>query len=500
MELNICWSLFLQQEERKMKISPRNLFLIILFSGIFYMSLRSIIDPDFWWHLRTGQLMVQSRAILRVDPFSWSASGKAWITHEWLSELIIYQIFKVGSYQLLTLSFSLLITASLLFSYLRCPPESKPYVAGFSLLLGALASGPLWGVRPQMITLLFTSIFLYLLDCYRRNGQLKTLIPIPLIMLFWVNLHAGYILGIAVIITYVIGWIIELVVLKFWKKESIDKITKKKFLVLVGVLGASLLVMPMNPAGLQIFTYPFQTLFDPAMQKYIQEWLSPDFHQLIWQPLALLILTLIGAGMIGGHRISITKIILTLGFGFAALRSVRHVPLFAVVVIPVLAEQFSSLIKINPSAQAPSRLLRWINTLLISAIALVMTLTLIQLPGNQEEAEAINFPKEAVEWILENEPQGKLFNSYNWGGYLIWKLYPEYPVYIDGRADLYGGNFLIHYTDIASAKLGWEEKLNGENVQIVLVEADSKLSDALQQSSAWKISFEDKVSVIFIKE
>ena len=483
-----------------MKISLRKLFLVILFSGIFYLSLRPIIDPDFWWHLRTGQLMEQTSAILRVDPFSWTARGNPWITHEWLSELFINQIYKLGSYQLLTITFSLLITASLFFSYLRCPPESKPYVAGFSLLLGALASGPLWGVRPQMITLLFTSIFLYLLDRYRRNGQFSTLIPIPLIMLLWVNLHAGYILGIAVEMTYILGWMIELAILKFGKKESIDKITKNKFLILVGVLGASLLVMPINPSGLRIFTYPFKTLFDPAMQKYIQEWFSPDFHQLMWQPLALLILALIGAGMIGNHRISITKILLTLGFGFAALRSARHVPLFAIVVIPVLAEQLSSLIKIVPSAQAPSRLFRWMNTLLIRAIALVMVLTLIQLPGKQEEAVAINYPQDAVEWIVKNKPQGRLFNSYNWGGYLIWRLYPAYPVYIDGRADLYGGKFLSDYMDIASAKLGWEEKLSQENLQIVLVESDSKLADALRQSSAWNISFEDKVSVIFIKE
>ena len=483
-----------------MKISLRKLFLVILFSSTFYLSLRPIIDPDFWWHLRTGQLMEQTKAILRVDPFSWTARGNPWITHEWLSELSIYQIFKLGSYQLLTIAFSLLITASLFFSYLRCPPESKPYVAGFSLLLGAIASGPLWGVRPQMITLLFTSIFLYLLDRYRKNGQLGTLISLTLIMLLWVNLHAGYILGIVVEITYIIGWVIELAILKFWKKENIDRITKNKFLILVGVLGASLLVMPINPAGLRIFTYPFQTLFDPTMQNNIQEWLSPNFHQLMWQPLALLILALIGAGMIGNRHISITKVILTLGFGFAALRSARHVPLFAIVVIPVLAEQFSSLIRIIPTAQASNRLFRWINTLLIGAIALVLILTLIQLPGKQEEAVAINYPTDAVEWILKNKPEGKLLNSYNWGGYLIWRFYPEYPVYIDGRADLYGGKLLTHYMDIASAKLGWEEKLNKENIQIVLVESDSKLADALVQSHNWKIAFTDSVSIIFMRE
>ena len=482
-----------------MKFSLRNTFLIILFSGIFYLSLRPIIDPDFWWHLRTGQLMEQTSAILREDPFSWTARGNPWVTHEWLSEIFIYQFYKLGSYQLLTIIFSLVITASLFFSYLRCPPESVPYIAGFSLLLGALASGPLWGVRPQMITLLFTSIFLYLLDRYRRTGRFTTLIPLPLMMLLWVNLHAGYILGIVVEATYIFGWMIELAIFKVWNKESIDNISKNKFLILVGALGVSLLVMPINPAGLRIFTYPFQTLFDPAMQKYIQEWFSPDFHNLMWQPLALMILALVGAGMSSNHRISITKVILTLGFGFAALRSARHVPLFAIAVIPVLAEQFSYLIKINPTTQTPSRLFRWINTILISVIVLVMILTLFQLPVKQQEAEAINYPKDAVEWVIENKPQGKLFNSYNWGGYLIWKLYPHYPVYVDGRADLYGGSFLSNYFDIYSTALGWNDKLDNENIQIVLVESDSKLADALQQSANWKISFKDSAGVVFTR-
>ena len=128
-----------------------------------------------------------------------------------------------------------------------------------------------------------------------------------------------------------------------------------------------------------------------------------------------------------------------------------------------------------------------------------MIITLIQLPGKQEKAVELNYPTSAIEWIIKNKPQGKIFNSYNWGGYLIWRLYPEYPVYIDGRADLYGGEFLSDYFDIYSAKSGWEEKLYQKNIQVVIVEPDSKLADALQQSSMWKISFEDKVSVVFLR-
>jgi hypothetical protein len=285
--------------------------------------------------------------------------------------------------------------------------------------------------------------------------------------------------------------------LKYWKKQRIDTSNRKSFLILIGVLGASLLAMVINPSGLRIFIYPFQTLFDPAMQKYIQEWLSPDFHDLMWLPLSLLILTLIGAGMVGGRRLSITKIILTMGFGFAALRSARHVPLFAMVVVPLLTEQLSSFIKFNPKAQAPNRLMRWANTIILAAIVFVMIFTVAQLPEKQDEAEAIKFPKGAVEWITKNKPEGRLFNSYTWGGYLIWRLYPEYPVYIDGRADVYGEEMLTKFVETYTAKSGWEEKLKKEDVRIVLVEADSRLADALKQSSYWKISYKDSISIVF---
>ncbi len=482
-----------------MKFSIRNLFLIVLFSGIFYISLKPIADPDFWWHLRTGQLIDQTQEIPRVDPFSFTANAKQWVTHEWLSEFFIFKSFKLGGYGLLIFIFSGIITASFLFTYLRCPKESKPYIAGFMLLLGAITSEPLWGVRPQIFTLFFTSIFLYLLDRYRRNGNFRTLIPIPMITVLWVNLHAGYIIGIAIEVIYIIGYLLETVILRYRRKENIDVVIQKSLWILFSVLITSVLATLLNPTGFRILTYPFQTLTDSAMQSYILEWFSPDFHQVIWQPFAVTILVLISLGMIGNHPISITKILLTLVFLYAALRSMRHIPLFSIVVIPILAEQFNYLIKIRFDAQTPSRLFRWIAPLLISAMAVVMVLTFIRVTNNQQKSEAETFPKAGVDWIMENKPKANIFNSYTWGGYIIWRLYPEYLVYIDGRADLYGEIFVSNYAGIYFTKPGWEEKLNQENIRIVFVESDSMLADALRQSSTWKKLFEDNISVIFSK-
>jgi hypothetical protein len=177
----------------------------------------------------------------------------------------------------------------------------------------------------------------------------------------------------------------------------------------------------------------------------------------------------------------------------------RNIPFFALAAIPVLAEQVGSLINIRSAVRAPSRLFQFIVPILLGCILLIAALRFIQVVKLQPEIEAHNFPKTAVDWVLENAPTGKLFNSYNWGGYLIWRMYPQERIYIDGRADVYGDAFIFEYLSIYNTAPGWETKLNSQAIQTVLVETDSPLADLLRQSTAWHVAFADKVSTIFVK-
>jgi len=483
-----------------MKITIRQVFFIILILCLFLMTLRPIADPDFWWHLRTGQLIVQTLTIPHTDPFSYTRVGQPWITHEWLSEMLIYALFRLGNYGLLIFTFSIIITAAFLLTYLRSPAETRPYVAGFVLLLAAVSTAPTWGVRPQMISLLLTSLVLLLLDRFRRDGQLRFLIPLPLITLIWVNSHAGYFLGLGLVGIYIAGRLIDLLVARFSKSEQVKPApTLKSILGLCITLGICILATLANPNGIRIIIYPFQTLTSPSMQQFIQEWFSPDFHQFMWQPLAWLILALIGAGMISKKTISPTNILLTIVFGYAALISMRNIPFFALAAIPVLAEQVGSLIKIRKLVQTHSRLFRLIVPILLGCIILISGLRFIQIVQEQPKIEAENFPKTAVDWLLKNTPPGNLFNSYNWGGYLIWRMSPQDRVYIDGRADVYGDAFIFNYLSIYNTEPGWENKLNNQAIQTVLVESDAPLANLLRQSPDWHIAFSDKLSTIFIK-
>src|SRR6267143_714361 len=196
-------------------LSARSLLIFVFLVLIFTLAARQIVDPDFWWHLKTGQHLLETRTIPHSDIFSAVFSGKEWITHEWLSEVFIYSVYRTIGYGGLIVSFALLITAGFAVAYRRCARTvGHVYISGAALLLGAMAAAPTWGVRPQVFSFLFASIFLYLLERYQR-GKRKHLIwwTVPL-MILWVNVHAGFAVGLALIGLAIVGMALDAVLLE----------------------------------------------------------------------------------------------------------------------------------------------------------------------------------------------------------------------------------------------------------------------------------------------
>ena len=162
-------------------MSTSRLFTVVLLMLLFAMTAREIIDPDFWWHLRAGQYIVENATIPHTDPFTFTAQGKEWIAHEWLSEVFMFGAYRLGGFALLSVVFSGIITLAFGLTYARC--LGKPFLAGFAVLLGALATAPTWDVRPQMLSLLLMSVFLFLLDRYAQTKNARALIALPLLRL-----------------------------------------------------------------------------------------------------------------------------------------------------------------------------------------------------------------------------------------------------------------------------------------------------------------------------
>ena len=476
-----------------MALDPKRAFVVILLIGIFTLAARNIEDPDFWWHLRTGQYIVETHAVPHVDPFSFTRHGEPWVAHEWLSEIFIYGLYRVAGWGGLITAFALFTATTFLFLYLRC--SGKPYLAGLIVLWGAFACRSTWGVRPQTISVLLASSLLWVLETSGR-GKRRLWAIVPM-MLLWANLHAGYELGIALMICFLIGGWLDNVL-----GRDIPDRSRPNLRALALVLMLSLAVVVLNPNGWQLYTYPLATFRSTAMQSHIAEWFSPDFHKPEYLPLVGMLLALPVLLSLAPRRISVRSVLLLCASTYAALQSIRLIPIFVLIAVPELVAQADAWLEAR--RKAPSaidarhpRLLRSVsNGALVVAITLFSGMQVRRVIRYQPQVESRVFPSAAVEFLQQQPLTGPLFNDYDWGGYLVWKLYPEQPVFIDGRADLYGNQLMEQFSNAYNLVGNWSETLDRWNIQTVLIPPQSALAAALSTNSRWKVVFRGEQAIV----
>jgi len=474
-------------------LQTRIALIFILALGLFAMAARTVTDPDVWWHLRTGQLILQTHHIFRTDPYSFTRAGHVWVNHEWLSQVLMFSVYRWLGYAGLIFVFAAIVAAAFFVIFLRC--EARPYFAALITAWGAAASAATWGVRPQMLSLLFASIFLLLLE--RSSLRSRLLGWLPPLTLLWVNLHAGYALGIGLIGLFLCGEILNVV---FGAEAWSSVATRLKQLSLALVV--CIAVVPLNPNGVRMYTYPWQTLSSSAMQQYIQEWASPNFHQALYLPFLLMVLALLAALAYSPKRLRPLDFLLLAVTLYAALRSVRHIPIFVLVAAPILSRLIHAILQQWPEKNKQdthSQVKPAFNAALMLGIALFAFWRINFIVRSQPAAEARNFPAAAVSFLAANHPPAPLLNHYNWGGYLIWKLYPQYRVFVDGRADLYGDDFLNRLADIYYIRHNWQDEFAATRVCSVILPPDAPLVSALRESPDWKVIYSDKQAAILTR-
>jgi hypothetical protein len=479
---------------KKLLQTPR-VFVLILAMGLFIMAARSATDPDMWWHLRTGQLTVQNHRVFHNDPYSFTRFDQPWVDHEWLSQVFIYGLYRLAGWGGLIAGFATIIAISFLLVFLRSP--GQPYIAGTITVWGAVASIPCWGVRPQMLTLLLASIFLLLLGrSYERPALLWWTPPL---MILWVNLHAGYALGIAFLLLFVIGDGLDLA---FGSKEP--ELSPARFRRLAIVTVICIAVVPLNPYGMQMYRYPFDTLHSRAMLSYIGEWLSPDFHQPRYLPTLFLMLATLILPALSPRRLRPRELLLLSVTTYAALRSVRHIPIYVLVAVPLVSGMIEACLR----AKGQTALLDFprnqltrpkmiANAILVAGFLAFTVARFHYVVVDQPQTEAKEFPAAAASFLMTSRPRGPLLNHYNWGGYFIWKLFPVYKVYIDGRADLYGDAFMDQFAASYYLKgKSWKTPLSEWGIRTVVLPPDAALTLALRRMPEWKEVFADSQAVV----
>ena len=480
-------------------MNVQRLFTLLFIVSLFTMAVRETLDADMWWHLRTGEHILEEE-IPGQDLFSFTVPDNEWITHEWLSQVFMWVGYRWTGFTGLIVIFASLITLALVLVYMRC--DGRPYLAAFVVLLAALASAPFWGVRPQVFNMLFAALFVFLVEGF-KDGKFhrRTLWLLPVLTLLWANLHSGYLLGVVLLGSYVVG---EGLQLRFGTRSD-RGLDWKGIRWLAVITVACFLAAVLNPNGPELWIYPFFTLGSGAMQQYIQEWQSPNFHLNIFWPFAALLGIGVFSFIVGKKRPAWIDILLFIGTGAAGLLSARHIPLFAIVASPIIARYLlatlegSRLYPILSGQQTTHmtgrlQVLNWLLLILGVAVAVYWT---SNKTGQNEAAIAEQFPVMAVDYLEESGlAESRGYNSYNWGGYLIWR---GVPVYVDGRADVYGDDFLQTYRKTFDLTSQWREPLDEYEVDYVLMESSHPLLTLLAADEDWDEAYRDHVAAIYLR-
>jgi hypothetical protein len=383
------------------------LFFIVLAVFVWYGA--AFLDPDFGWHLKMGEYITRL-GIPANDPFSYSMPSYPFIDHEWLTNVIIYALYISVGYGVLAGLFSLLALAAVLFSLTTSKAvwgmKAPLFLLGATILLGVS------GVRPQVLSWLFVAILIVLLRselCKRR------LFYLPLIFGIWVNLHGSFAVGLVILSLFLATrWI------------SAKKLNFKE----LAVLASSFLASILNPYGLRIWVEVWMQVSDSHLRWSIAEWwpslLSLHFSFIFASALFL------GCFRLFWQHWSKEYMVVAVFLFAAALSSQRHIPLWFLWSIPLLADSFQRI-----SQQAHDQIGRRRIAIALRWLMLAVTLLFLQqlytsysfLQGFSEQKY---YPTQAISYLRTNVPEGNILAPYNWGGYLIWKL-PEKKVFVDGR-------------------------------------------------------------------
>jgi hypothetical protein len=473
---------------------PR-LVTFITFSALFAMAVRTAADTDMYWHLRAGQFILQTRSVPMSDPFSWTAVGTPWVDVHWLSQVVLFSTYALLGAPGLALLVAALVVLAFVFVWKQM--EGSPLLRAFIVVLAAVVAAAVWTPRSQMATFVLTPLVGYLVYLYKWR-QIDRLWVIPLVFMLWVNMHGGYISGFMLLGAVLVGEMANHV-LGFGGPEVLIWKRWRKLLIITLISGVALLI---NPYTINALVLPFKTVNIGVLQDFIQEWASPNFHELYQQPLVwMLLLTLVVIGW-SGRRLDATDAAMIVVFAYISFLARRNMGLFALICAPVLSRHAAALIGQYRQGQQPMpRGVPWLNWIVLITIGLAVLFKVILpiTPTAQKQAEDKILPVNAANWISENHPTGKLFNSYNWGGYLMWQLGAEYPVYVDGRTDVYDNTFMQEYLKIVTGQIDAPAVFDERGIKVVMVEQESPLGLQLLKSGRWQTAYRDDMAVVYVR-
>ncbi len=454
-----------------------------------------LADGDTGWHIRTGQLVLAEGRAPRVDRFSFTRPGERWCAWEWLSDAAFALMFAAGGLAAVAklAGAVLCLAAAVVFAWLL-RRGSGLWIALAVTLAAVNASSVHYLARPHVFSILLYAVSLWILDEAGR-GRPLLLWMLPPLCALWANLHAGFVVLPA---TLLLAAAVDAARRRFhpaWRYLA----------AAMACLAASLL----NPYGWKLDQHILSYLRSPWILNHVQEFQSPDFRS---EGTLVFAILLLGGAALASRTIARGNWfegILALAWGFAALRSARHIPLFAMAVAPVIADECARWWRREAERAAPRSPVQilwqtaqdlgcrgatvWLPVL-GAAAAMAAPAVPIGFPADR-------FPVQAVErnaGLLA--PAGRMprvLTSDQWADYLIYRFYPRERVFFDGRSDFYGPRLGADYSALQTGAENWRALVARYRFDLALLPRAWPLDAGLAGQPGWQPVYEDSVAVLY---
>ena len=462
------------------------------------------VDGDLPRHLTMGEFVLEN-GFDGIDTFAYTKTGP-YEGMEWLSQVVLALTHRAGGLAAVVILAGLVIATSVALVVLFMRRAGvDPLLAYLVGTVAAVGASVHWVPRPHIFTFLFLAALLFLLEFGSRR---RVWLFVPFFAL-WSNMHGMFILGYAILGIWSVGALLEA-----WRAVS-DKrahwLTRARYGLVALALG--LLGTMLNPRGPFVFRGVTQCLGDDYIFRNTAEFQSLDFQTLYGRLVLVGVLSLIALFAVRRDRPAFPRLFLILFMLAGGMTSARMMPLFALFAVPLLALEFDGmwrnarigkrLAKVRNVFEEGERIARPGLYMPFVALAMVALAPLhgriagVQLVANRFDPSF--FPVDAVAYARAQDIQGRMYNDFVWGGYLLY-AWPEQRIFIDGMTCFLGSDIMRSYMKIHSLDPGWDAEMDDWGMTMALVRPRGRLAVALLESGNWRKRYEDGTAMILERD
>lgn len=484
------------------------IFIVLLIAfSIGALAPRLLWDADIGWHIRDGQNILASRSIPSVDSFSATMSGRPWYAWEWLYDALIGWIHNISGLNGVVFISALVIalTLAVVFRYTLRRGGSLP-VTIILFVLCAVASSIHFLARPHVFGWLLAVAWFWILDTATKDDAgARRLLYLPLLMLFWANLHGGFVLGFVLLGIYVVAD-----VLTFFKCPELERRVSagKRAATLVAVGVVSFMASLINPYGFNLHIHVYQYLTNRFLMQHINEFRRPDLHGAPAQAFLLMVaLAIVSIVAVRGRMRWANWLLMAFAIS-SGIYAARNLPFASMLLMmtaaPLLSDgvagkiHFLTRLQRLQSLEQSMRFHIWPIAAVLLGLAVCLQHGRLFGKGLMDaHFDPLRFPVQALDALQRQGKREPIFSLDSWGGYFIYRVYPESKVFVDDRHDFYGEAYIRDYLRVIHLDPGWEQVLDLGNVKLVVMPSRAKVSDALRRSSSWAVIYNDSTATVF---